>query len=249
MKISLITPTYNSAKTISRTIDSVVAQNCLDIEYIIVDGGSKDNTLEVIKNYQSEINIKLISEPDNGIYDAMNKGIKLASGEIIGILNSDDFFFNSNVLNLISESFLDNKVDIVYGDIKYFSDNTYKTNRYWKTGKYSERKLNNGWTIPHPALFVRKEVYEKAGLYRDDFKIAADYEFILRILKKNQFNLKYIPQVFVKMYAGGTSGSSLEQRKKGWQELRKAWEVNDLKIPRFFIFRRVFSKIFQFISK
>lgn len=249
MTLSLITPTYNSSKTIARTLDSVVAQNYPDLEYIIIDGVSQDDTLKIIAGYQSKINIKLISEPDNGIYDAMNKGIKLASGEIIGILNSDDFFFDSNVLNLVSESFLDNKVDIVYGDIKYFSDNTYKTNRYWKTGKYSERKLNNGWIIPHPALFVKKTVYDRAGLYRDDFKIAADYEFILRILKKYQFNLKYIPQIFVKMYAGGTSGSSLEQRKKGWQELRKAWEVNGFKVPRFFIFRRVFFKLSQLIWK
>ena len=247
MKISLITPTYNSAKTIARTIDSVEAQNYPNLEYIIIDGASQDDTLNIIASYQSRINIKVVSESDKGLYDAMNKGVRLASGEIIGILNSDDLFFDDNVLNLVAESFLDNETDIVYGDIKYFSGNIDKIKRYWKTGIYSEAKLANGWIIPHPALFVRKEVYEKAGLYRDDFKIAADYEFILRILKKYQFNLRYIPKVFVKMYSGGTSGRNLQQRKKGWQELKKAWLVNNLRPPFLFIFRRIIFKIKQFI--
>jgi len=247
MKISLITPTYNSSKTIARTLDSVVAQNYPDLEYIIIDGASQDDTLNIIASYQSRINIKVVSESDKGLYDAMNKGVRLASGEIIGILNSDDLFFDDNVLNLVAESFLDNETDIVYGDIKYFSGNIDKIKRYWKTGIYSEAKLANGWIIPHPALFVRKEVYEKAGLYRDDFKIAADYEFILRILKKYQFNLRYIPKVFVKMYSGGTSGRNLQQRKKGWQELKKAWLVNNLRPPFLFIFRRIIFKIKQFI--
>ena len=127
MKFSLITPTYNSAATISRTIVSVIAQEFSDLEYIIIDGGSKDNTLDIIKSYQSKINIKLVSEPDNGIYNAMNKGIKLASGEVVGILNSDDLFFDNSILNLVSESFFDNKIDIVYGDIEYFSSDIDKT--------------------------------------------------------------------------------------------------------------------------
>ncbi|HQC49758.1 MAG: glycosyltransferase family 2 protein [Patescibacteria group bacterium] len=247
MKFSLITPTYNSAATISRTIVSVIAQEFSDLEYIIIDGGSKDNTLDIIKSYQSKINIKLVSEPDNGIYNAMNKGIKLASGEVVGILNSDDLFFDNSILNLVSESFFDNKIDIVYGDIEYFSSDIDKTNRYWKTGEYRERKLNNGWTIPHPALFIRRRVYDQAGLYREDFRVAADYEFILRILKKHRFDLKYIPRVLVKMYSGGTSGRDLRQRKRGWQELKKAWLVNDFKPPFLFIFRRIILKIKQFV--
>lgn len=247
MKISIITPSYNSATTISRTIESVMAQNYHDLEYIIIDGGSQDNTAEIIAGYQNKIKINFISGPDDGIYDAMNKGIKIASGEVIGILNSDDMFFDDSVLNLVSESFLDNELDIVYGDIKYFSNNVDKTNRHWETGEYREGKLNNGWVIPHPALFVRKRVYDQAGLYREDFRIAADYEFILRILKKYRFNLKYVPRVFVKMYSGGTSGRDLQQRKKGWQELKKAWLVNDLKRPFLFIFRRIIFKIKQFV--
>ncbi|MDD3301805.1 MAG: glycosyltransferase, partial [Patescibacteria group bacterium] len=172
-----------------------------------------------------------------------------ASGEVIGILNSDDIFYDGNVLSSVANAFADEKIDVVYGDIKYFSDDINKTKRYWKTGEYQAGKLNNGWIIPHPALFVRKSVYECCGLYNIDFKIAGDYEFILRILKKYQLNLKYLPQVFVKMFDGGVSGRNLKQRNEGWKELKKAWVVNDLSLPKLFIFRRVLSKISQLIFK
>lgn len=246
MKLSLITPSYNSALTISRTIDSVIAQNYSDLEYIIIDGGSSDKTTEIVASYQDKLKINFISEPDKGIYDAMNKGIKLATGDVIGILNSDDLFYDDKVLSAVVTAFSDTKIEVVYGDIKYFSDDINKTSRYWKTGEYEESKLNNGWTIPHPALFVRKSVYNQVGLYNIDFKIAGDYEFILRLLKKYQFKIKYIPQVFVKMFAGGASG---RQRGQGWNELKKAWTVNGLPAPKLFILRRVLFKVSQLILK
>lgn len=249
MKISIITPSYNSSKTISRTIDSIIFQEYKDIEYIVVDGGSIDGTQDIVLEYKDKLNIKLISEKDNGIYDAMNKGIKLATGDIVGILNSDDFYENSSVLSNVIEAFRSEKVDAVYGDISYFSNNKSKITRYWKAGKYFEKKLNNGWCIPHPSLFLRKSVYGKCGSFNLDLKIAADYEFMLRILKIHKLNTVYIPKVFVRMYDGGISGSSLKQRIRGWRELGKAWTVNHLKIPKFFILRRVLSKIFQFKSK
>lgn len=249
MKLSLITPSYNSAAAIARTINSVLAQNYPDLEYIIIDGASSDNTKEIVLSYQNKINIKFISEPDNGIYDAMNKGVKLTTGEIVGILNSDDLFDNSEVLKKVSESFNDKKIEAVYGDIKYFADDVNKITRYWQSGEYSVNKLNNGWVIPHPALFLRKSVYEKCGLFKTDFKIAGDYEFILRILKIYKVNVKYLPTVLVKMYDGGTSGSSLKQRRKGWRELKNAWLVNNLKVPLFFILRRVLFKISQLFFK
>lgn len=249
MKISIITPSYNSAATIARTINSVIAQNYSDLEYIIIDGVSTDDTAKIVSSYQNKININFISEPDNGIYDAMNKGIKMASGDIVGILNSDDLFSGDDVLSTIADAFANNQADIVYGDIQYFSDNPKKIIRYWETGEYKNSKLNNGWTIPHPALFVKKTVYDLAGLYDSNFKIAGDYEFILRILKKHNFSLKYIPKVFVKMFAGGVSGRDLKNRKKGWSELKKAWIINDLKIPRFFILRRLFFKASQLLTK
>ena len=247
MKISLITPSYNSARTIARTIESVIAQNYPDLEYIIIDGVSSDNTKDIISSYKDKINIKFISEPDKGIFDAMNKGIKMSTGEVVGILNSDDFFDNENVLATISEVFNDKTTDAVYGDIKYFSKDVNKVNRYWQTGEYKEYKLNNGWSIPHPALFVHKSVYDKCGLFNPDFKLAGDYEFVLRILKIYKINTKYIPKTFVKMYSGGTSGGSLKQRIKGWKELHKAWKVNHLDIPSFFVVRRLLSKLGQFL--
>jgi glycosyltransferase involved in cell wall biosynthesis len=247
MKISIITPTYNSGKTLARTIESVIAQNYSELEYIVIDGLSSDNTKDIVSGYQNKINIKFISEKDNGIYDAMNKGVRLATGEIIGILNSDDFYDNGGVLNNVNKAFEDEKIDAVYGDIKYFDNDINKTTRYWKAGEYKESKLNSGWIIPHPALFLRKSVYDKCGLFNTDFKIAGDYEFILRILKVYKINTKYIPEVFVRMYNGGASGKNLEQRKIGWQEIKRAWKTNSLKFPRFYIIRRVISKLSQFL--
>lgn len=249
MKISLITPSYNSAKTIARTIESVIAQNYPDLEYIIIDGASTDNTAEIVKTYQNKINIKFVSEKDSGIYDAMNKGLRLATGDIIGILNSDDLFDNNQVLQKVADNFSDVTIEGVYGDVKYFSNDVNKTVRYWRAGKYQEGRLNNGWTIPHPALFVRKKVYEECGLFNIDFKIAGDYEFIFRLLKIYKIKVKYIQQALVRMYNGGTSGSSLKQRQEGWQELKKAWTINNFRVPLFFVFRRVLFKLWQYLIR
>ncbi len=249
MKISIITPTYNSEKVLTRTIDSVLAQNYSDLEYIIIDGASSDNTKEVVQSYQNKLNIKFISEPDKGIYDAMNKGVKLATGDIVGILNSDDFYDNGEVLKTVMEAFEDQKIDAVYGDIKYFGSDEKKITRYWHAGEYTETKFNNGWMIPHPTLFIRKSIYNKYGLYNTDLKLAADYEFILRLLKTNKINIKYLSKTLVKMYGGGVSGNSFKQRTKGWQEDQKAWKINGLKIPRLFILRRVISKLSQFLFR
>ena len=247
MKISIITPTYNSAKTLSRTIDSIISQNYKDIEYIVMDGGSSDGTQDIVLGYKDRLGIKFISEKDEGIYDAMNKGIRLATGDIIGILNSDDFYNNESLLSDVAQAFNDESIEAVYGDISYFGNDINKVTRYWKAGEYKESKLNNGWVIPHPALFVRKSMYDKCGLFNIDFKIAADYEFILRILKVYKIQIKYIPKVFVRMFNGGNSGSSLNQRRKGWQDLENSWLANNLKIPKFFILRRVLSKISQYL--
>jgi len=249
MKISIITASYNSAKTLARTMDSVLAQNYPDLEYIIIDGASTDNTREIVESYQNKLNIKFISEPDNGIYDAMNKGVRLATGDIVGILNSDDFYDNGNVLNNIAGAFEDNKIDAVYGDIKYFGEDINKITRYWQAGEYTESKFNNGWMMPHPTLFVRKSVYEKCGLFNTNLKLAADYEFILRLLKIHKINIKYLQETLVRMYNGGASGSNLKQRIKGWQEDREAWKMNSLRVPRLFIIRRLISKLGQFINK
>jgi glycosyltransferase involved in cell wall biosynthesis len=246
MKISIITPTYNSAKTISRTIDSIILQSYKDIEYIVIDGDSTDGTQDIVLNFKDKINLKLISEKDSGIYDAMNKGIGIAGGDVIGILNSDDFYKDESVLSEVMQAFVDIQIDAVYGDISYFGPDVNKITRYWKAGEYKESNLNSGWVIPHPALFVRKSVYKKYGLYNINLKIAADYEFILRILKIYKIKVKYIPKILVRMYDGGTSASSIKHRIQGWKELENSWKINNLLPHKFFIIRRVLYKVSQY---
>ncbi len=248
MKISIITVSYNSRETIEKTIKSVLSQAGVDLEYIIIDGGSKDGTMDIVNKYRDKI-VAVVSEPDKGIYDAMNKGIRLATGEVIGILNSDDFFNDDNVLAAVADCFSGDNIGACYGDISYFEDDDKKTTRVWRAGEYDEKKLNSGWAMPHPALFVRKSVYDKIGLYRTDFRLAADYEFMLRLLKVHKTKVKYLPQILTRMKSGGTSGRNLRYRLKGWRELKRSWAINDLPLPRFFILRRVMSKLGQLINK
>lgn len=246
MKISIITPTYNSEKTIDRTIQSVLSQNYNDIEHIIIDGSSVDGTMCIVNKYAGKLS-KIISEKDDGIFDAMNKGISIASGDIIGILNSDDFFNSNDVLSIIANEFNDSSVDAVYGDISYFLNDTNKITRYWKAGEYKEKKLNNGWIIPHPALFLRRSVYSKLGVFNLDLKVAADYEFILRIIKTKKVKLKYVKKILVRMYGGGNSGKSLKKRMEGWKDMKKSWLLNGYKTPPLFILRRLVSRFSQFV--
>lgn len=248
MKISIITPSYNSRQTIERTIKSVLSQKNVEIEYIIIDGVSKDDTLQIINKYSDRI-AKIISEPDKGIYDAMNKGIGLATGEIIGIINSDDYLANDSVLADVAAGFAASDVGAVYGDISYFEEGEEnRTVRIWRAGEFNEKKLNSGWAMPHPALFVQKSVYNKIGLYRTDMKLAADYEFMLRLLKLYKVKVAYLPKILTRMQSGGVSGRNLKFRMTGWNELKKCWLVNNLKLPPFFILRRVLSKVGQFIK-
>ncbi len=252
MKFSIITPTYNSEKTVLDTVESIARQNYSDLEYIVVDGTSTDNTMNLILSYKDKINLKYISERDKGIYDAMNKGIKMATGDIIGILNSDDFYFDNNILSKINSLFeTDSSIDAVYGDLVYVNNNnTKKQTRFWKAGEYNENKLDNGWIIPHPTFFVKREVYEKSNkIFDTTFDLAADYELLIRLLKIQKIKVKYIPEILVSMREGGASASSLKQRIKGWKELRQAWKINNLKVPIFFVFRRILNKVGQFLYR
>lgn len=249
MKISIITPAYNAGKTINKTIESIIAQNYQDLEYIIIDNLSSDNTKDIISKHQDRLKINFVSEKDNGIYDAMNKGLRIATGEVVGILNADDFYDSKRVLEIVAKSFEDPSVDIVYGDVKYFSKDENKIKRYWKGGGFNDEKINNGWTIPHPTLFVRRKIYEEYGFFNTTLKIAADYEFILRILKKHKVKAKYSSEIIVKMYNSGNSAKNIIQRIKGWKELKKSWEINGFDIPPFFILRRLLYKISQFFIK
>ncbi|MEM0333513.1 MAG: glycosyltransferase family 2 protein, partial [Candidatus Aenigmatarchaeota archaeon] len=193
MKISVITVTFNSASTIETTIHSLLCQTYKNVEFIIIDGLSTDRTLDIINYYRNKIDI-FISEKDNGIYDAMNKGIGLATGDVISILNSDDMYANSSLLEVVANAFKRNQIDCLYGDLIYVNRiNTNKILRYWKSREFKENLFCTGWHPPHPTFFVKNECYQKYSSFNLDFKIAADYELMLRFLEKYLLKSFYLP--------------------------------------------------------
>lgn len=219
-----------------------------DVEYIIVDGGSTDDTLSVIRKYRHKID-HFVSEKDEGLYYAINKGIALATGDIIGILHADDFYLGDEVLSKIAATFKNENADAVYADLYYVDkDDTDKIVRKWKSGKYSHGKFLWGWMPPHPTFFVKKEVYQKYGTFNTTLRSAADYELMLRFIHKNKIKLIYLPQFIVKMRTGGQSNASVKNRVKANNEDRKAWEMNGLKPYFFTLTLKPLRKIFQFLS-
>lgn len=249
MKVSIITVCYNSSETIESTIQSVVSQNYANIEYIIVDGLSTDDTLKIVDRYKNSIT-KIVSEKDNGIYDAINKGIAKATGDIIAILHADDFYTNENVISLIVDSFNNKNVETVYGDLQYVDRiDTTIVKRNWISGAYQKQNFLKGWMPPHPSFFARKKCYEKFGNFNTDLKSAADYELMLRFMYKNNCSVSYIPKVLVKMRVGGKSNISLMNRIKANREDKKAWEMNGLSPSMFTFIRKPLSKLGQFFNK
>lgn len=249
MKISIITATYNSSKTIADTISSVYNQDYKDIEHIIIDGASKDNTLEIIKNLPNRVT-KILSEPDKGIYDAMNKGIKLATGDIIGILNSDDFYVSTDVISEVVKTFHQQKCDATYGDLEYVDEkNKDKVIRFWKSKEYKKGLFRKGWHPAHPTFFVKREIYEKYGKFNLNYKIAADYEIMLRFIEKHRISVAYLPKVIVKMRVGGVSNKGIKNILQANKESYKAWKDNQMNISLIQLLRKPFSKILQYIQK
>ena len=248
MKVSVITATYNSAATVADTLRSVRDQSYPLVEHLIIDGGSKDNTMEIVAGFP---HIKQIcSEKDRGIYDAMNKGVKRATGDIVGILNSDDFYASENVLREVVDTFEQSGCDAVYGDLQYVcKDDVSKVVRYWRSGPYQQGAFKWGWMPPHPSFFVRHTLYDRCGLFNLDMKTAADYELMLRMIHKEGASLQYLPNVLVKMRTGGASNSSLASRLKANADDRKAWDVNGLKPYWFTMYLKPIRKITQFIFK
>jgi glycosyltransferase involved in cell wall biosynthesis len=248
MKVSIITVSYNSEKTIEDTIKSVLSQDYPNIEYVIIDGASKDSTLQIVEKYQDKI-AHVSSEKDKGIYDAMNKGIALATGDIIGILNSDDFYADSTVISSIVAQFTPT-IQAVYADLVYVDANdTNRITRLWKSGNYKQGDFKKGWMPPHPTFFVKSECYQKYGNYSLQLKSAADYELMLRLIHKEQIKINYLPKVIVKMRTGGASNASLKNRIRANKEDRMAWQMNGLKPGLFTFIRKPISKIIQFIRK
>lgn len=226
MKISIITVCYNAEDTISDTIESVLSQDYKDVEYIIVDGKSTDRTLEIIQSIKNRI--KLISEKDQGIYDAMNKGINTASGDVIGILNADDVYKNSQVLTEVMDAFKAN-VSIVYGDIEYVKYNDLsKVVRKWKAGVFRSGKFKWGWMPPHPGFFIKKSCYESFGLFNLNLSTSADYELMLRMLEVHHLSCHYISKTITSMRVGGASNSSLKNRLIANRNDKKAWTIHPI---------------------
>jgi len=248
MKVSIITVTYNSEATIRNTLSCIAQQDYPDIEHIIIDGLSDDSTLKIVQNFPHVA--KVISEKDEGMYDAMNKGIATASGEIIGILNSDDVYANNEVISTVVSAFNNDKADVCYADLQYVNQqNLDKVVRTWKSGNFSGKSFYWGWMPPHPTFFVRKEVYEKSGLFNTKLKSAADYEIMLRILLKYKMSASYIPQVIVKMRAGGKSNASFSNRIKANKEDRLAWKLNGLRPYFFTLYLKPLRKVSQFLTR
>ncbi len=249
MKVSIITITFNSEATLKDSIESVVNQSYNDIEYIIVDGKSTDNTLSIIESYKDKIS-KVISEKDKGLYDALNKGIALATGDLIGIIHSDDFYINNFVIEKIVKSIEENNSDAVYADL-YYVDKVYtnKIFRKWKSGNYTYGRFINGWMPPHPTFFAKRSCYEKFGSFNLSFVSAADYELMLRFIHKHKIKLAYLPEFIIKMRVGGKSNVSLKNRIRANNEDRKAWIINGLK-PKFYtLYAKPLRKIIQLFKR
>jgi glycosyltransferase len=226
----------------------VAGQTYKDIEHIVVDGGSTDSTLEIINRYRAGI-ARFISESDNGIYDAMNKGISVATGQVIGILNADDFYTHEMVLDMIAEAFRNNQIDSCYGDLMYVD--TVDTNqklRHWRSGPFNVNRFYLGWMPAHPTFFVRRCVYERYGLFNLHLGTAADYELTLRFLFKHKVPTAYIPTVLVMMRNGGASNSSFGARLYTLVNVRKAWQINGLKPKPWTFICRILYKLPQYVD-
>ncbi len=249
MKVSIITVSLNSCETIEDSIQSVLNQKYKNIEYIIIDGGSSDGTVEIIKKFQDKI-AKWVSEYDKGIYHALNKGIGLATGDIIGFLHADDVYAHNLVIDLIVSRMMNYDTESCYGDLLYVhKKDINKTIRYWKSCPYHEGLFKKGWMPPHPTFFVRRKIYDRYGYFNTEFKIAADYELMLRFLEKNKISTCYLPGVLIKMRTGGESNRSLKNLIIKSSEDYRAWNVNKLNGGFYTIALKNLSKISQFFKR
>lgn len=250
MKISIITVCYNSQDTIEDTLLSIQQQSYPNIEHIVIDGASTDSTLDIIRRYKDSIGC-LVSEPDQGIYDAMNKGITLASGEVIGFLNADDLYVDRNVVDHIARAFYEEQIDACYTDLVYVDpSNLDQIIRYWQSSDYSDGLFAKGWCPPHPTFFVKKKIYEKYGSFDLNYIIGNDVELMMRFLSRYLIRSKYLPEVTVKMRVGGVSNKRLVDIVKQNFEIIKAAHANGIDVsPVSFIWHKIFSRFTQYLVR
>lgn len=249
MKVSIITVTYNAAATIRDTIESVLAQDYPNIEHIIIDGASKDNTAEIVQSYGDRI-ARFVSEPDRGMYDGMNKGIKLATGDAIAILNADDVYLNSHVISTIVEHFQQQQVDSVFADLVYVKhDEPDKIVRYYSSAHFHPDKFAYGWMPAHPTFVVKRWAFDRYGFFKTDYKIAADYELLIRFLAIHQMSYHYIPQVLVKMRTGGASTANLSSNWILNREIVRGCLENGIQTNMTKVLSKYFVKVFQLVAR
>ena len=249
MKISVVTVCFNSEKFIKDAIDSVLAQDYPNIEYIIIDGGSTDNTIPIIESYGNKIS-NFISQPDKGIYDAMNKGLKLATGKFIAILNSDDFYIHNNVISSVVKRLKKENTDCLYADLIYVNRTDPTINvRYWKSKPFIQSSFKLGWHPAHPTFIVKNNVYKKFGYFSLEFKIAADFELMLRFLEKHKISSTYYPEPRIKMRLGGTTNKSIKNIVSQNIECYKAFKSNNLNVSIFYPIFRLLPKLMQYTTR
>ncbi len=249
MQISIITATYNSEVSIASALQSVSSQTYPHLELVVIDGKSKDNTVAIVKEIYNRP-VKIVSEKDKGIYDALNKGVREATGDIIGLVHSDDFLASPDVISDVIAAFHQHDVDGVYGDLQYVNKaDTSKVIRFWKSEQFHPDLLKKGWMPAHPTLFLKKEVYEKHGLFNLDYNIAADYDLMLRIFSDFTLKFHYLPNVITKMRVGGASNRSLKNIKLKSTEDFRALKANGIKQPLKVLGYKNLSKLTQFIKK
>jgi len=250
MKLSIVTVTFNSASFLCNALDSILFQSYPNIEYLIIDGGSTDGTLDIIKHYNERFvgKMKYVSEPDKGIYDAMNKGIRMATGDVIGILNSDDFFSSPTILETVAHNFTSN-IDALYGDVQFVDrEDTQKIVRYYSSKKFTPARFKYGFMPAHPSFYARRELFERYGCYKDDYRIAADFELLLRFMYTHKIRTKYLEMPFVSMRTGGVSNQSFHSRVVLNQEIIRACRENGIKTNLFNVYSKYFFKVAEFIT-
>ena len=248
MRFSILTPTLNSATTIIDCITSINNQLYNNLEQIIVDGKSSDNTLEIIKSMPNRVST-ISSEPDEGLYDAMNKGIGLATGDIIGILNSDDLYIDNKVLQDVADLMTETGTESLFADLYYvYPDDTNRIFRYWKTGSFIPGSFSKGWHPPHPTFFVKRSVYEHYGLFDTSCKISADFELMLRFLEKHRISTCYLPRPILKMRQGGQSSVSIKNIIIGNINCYKAFKKNGIRVSPFYFLYRAAPKMLQMLN-